>query len=153
MSDETTPPSVDPEPGEETAELLQDVVAAFDCTSGTLHRREADGLRLVASVGIPDTVRSRIETIPIGKGMAGLAAERMEPVDVCNLQTDDSGVAEEGARATGMEGSLTAPIIAEDGTLDGTIGVAKLEQYEFPPEERDRLMSVGRRVIAHADAE
>ena len=153
MSDETIPRSVEPEPGEGTTAVVQDVVAAFDCTSGTLHRADADGLRLVASVGIPDAVRSRIETIPIGKGMAGLAAERMEPVDVCNLQTDDSGVAEDGARATGMEGSLAAPIVGEDGRLKGTIGVGKPERYEFTPEERDRLMSVGRRVIAHADGE
>lgn len=153
MSDETTPLSVEPTPDEETTEVLQDVVAAFDCTSGTLHRKGEHGLELVASVGIPDAVRSRIETIPIGKGMAGLAAERMEPVDVCNLQTDDSGVAEDGARATGMEGSLAAPIIGEDGTLDGTIGVAKPEQYEFTPEEREQLMDVGRRVISHASRE
>ncbi|WP_435077541.1 GAF domain-containing protein [Halococcus sp. AFM35] len=149
MSEEPTPPPVEPKPGEETTEALRDVIAAFDCTSGTLHRRDGDELRLVAAVDIPESVRPRIETIPIGKGMAGLAAERREPVDVCNLQTDDSGVAEEGARATGMEGSLAAPIIREDGTLDGTIGIAKPERYEFSSEERERLMDVGGRVLAH----
>lgn len=149
MSEEPTPPPVEPSSEKEPREALRDVIEAFDCTSGTLHRQDGDELRLVAAVDIPESVRSRIETIPIGKGMAGLAAERMEPVDVCNLQTDDSGVAEDGARATGMEGSLAAPIVREDGTLDGTIGIAKPERYEFSSEERERLMDVGRRVLAH----
>jgi L-methionine (R)-S-oxide reductase len=152
MSDERIPTAAERNPDKEPREALQGVIEAFDCTSGTLHRREGNGLQLVAAIDIPESVRSRIETIPIGKGMAGLAAERMEPVDVCNLQTDDSGVAEDGARATGMEGSLAAPIIREDGTLDGTIGIAKPERYEFSPEERERLMDVGGRVLAH-DAE
>lgn len=149
MNDEPIPASVEPGPDEETTDVLQNIIEEFGCTSGTLHRNEEDGLQLIASVGIPDTVLPRIETIPIGKGMAGLAAERMEPVDVCNLQTDDSGVAEDGARATGMEGSLAAPIIGADGALEGTIGIAKPEQYEFSPEERDQLMRIGKRILSH----
>lgn len=146
-------PSVEPKSDEDTTEFLQNIIEEFDCTSGTLHRNEENGLQLIASVNIPDSVLPRIKTIPIGKGMAGLAAERMEPVDVCNLQTDDSGVAEDGARATGMEGSLTAPIIGEDGTLEGTIGIAKPEQYEFSPEERDQLMSIGKQILSHDNTE
>ena len=151
MSDERTPPAGEPESDGETTAVLREVIETFDCTSGTLHRWDGDELVLVAAVEIPESVRSRIERIPIGKGMAGLAAERMEPVDVCNLQTDDSGVAEQGARATGMEGSLAAPIVGADGTLDGTIGVAKPERYEFSSEERERLMDVGKRVLARDD--
>ncbi|NEU56417.1 GAF domain-containing protein [Halorussus sp. MSC15.2] len=126
--------------------LLRDVLEEFDCTSGTLHRAEGDELTLVAQEGIPDTVVAEIETIPFGKGMAGLAAERREPVQVCNLQTDDSGVVEPGARETMLEGSIAAPIIGLSGTLEGTLGIAKLEPYEFTPTERDRLMRVGARI-------
>ncbi|EMA48795.1 GAF sensor protein [Halococcus morrhuae DSM 1307] len=152
MSDEHTPSTIEPDPDEETAAVLRETVEAFDCTSGTLHRRDGDELTLVASVDIPEAVLSRIERIPIGKGMAGLAAERAEPVDVCNLQTDDSGVAEEGARATGMEGSLAAPIFGADDRVEGTIGIAKPERYEFRPDEREELMTVGRRILDHDDA-
>ena len=42
--------------------------------------------------------------------MAGLAVQRKEPVSVCNLQTDASGAARPGAKATGMEGALVVPI-------------------------------------------
>ncbi|WP_226013120.1 GAF domain-containing protein [Halomicrobium salinisoli] len=125
------------------AELLRDVIEEFDCSTGTLHRLEGDELRLVEHQGIPDPVVDRIETIPIGKGMAGIAPERREPVQVCNLQTDDSGVAEPGARVTMMEGSIAAPIVGSDGALEGTIGVAKPEPYEFTPTECDRLLRSG----------
>ena len=127
--------------------LLRDVLEEFDCASGTLHRAEGDELTLVAHEGIPESVLARIETVPAGKGMAGIAAERREPVQLCNLQTDDSGAAEPGARETMMEGAVAAPIIGSDGTLEGTIGIAKPEPYEFTPAERDRLMSAGAQIV------
>ncbi|RDI70627.1 GAF domain-containing protein [Halopelagius longus] len=136
-----------PENDDAVAALLRDVLEEFDCVSGTLHRAEEGELKLVAHEGIPNPVLAKIETVPIGKGMAGLAAERREPVQVCNLQTDDSGVAEPGARETMMEGSIAAPILGSDGTLEGTIGIAKPEPYEFTSAERGRLMNVGAQIV------
>lgn len=131
---------------EELNEVLREFIEEFDCTSGTLHRAAEGRLHLVAHEGMPESVVERIETIPIGKGMAGTAAERREPVQLSNLQTDDSDVVESGARDTGMEGSITAPIIGPEGTLAGTLGIAKPEPYEFTPDERDRLMSASERL-------
>ena len=68
-------------------------------------------------------------------------------MQVCNLQTDDSGVAEPGARETMMEGAIAAPIVGSDGTLEGVIGIAKPEPYEFTPTECDRLMSAGAQIV------
>ena len=80
--------------------------------------------------------------IPIGKGMAGIAAERREPVQVCNLQTDASGVVREGAKMTRMEGSLAVPML--DGKrLCGVLGVAKPVEYEFTAAQTEALMAVG----------
>ena len=84
----------------------------------------------------------RVRLIPIGKGMAGLAAARRAPVQVCNLQSDDSGVAKAGAKLTQMEGSIAAPMLVGE-TLCGTIGVAKPTPYEFSRDEAERLMRVG----------
>ena len=123
--------------------LLHDILEQFDCTSGTIHRTEEDELKLVAHEGIPESVLDKIEMVPIGKGMAGLAAKRREPVQVCNLQTDTSDVARPGARDTKMEGSIAAPIIGSDGMLEGVIGIAKPEPYEFTPVERDQLLHAG----------
>lgn len=125
---------------------LRDLLAAFDCVSGTVHRLDGGELELVAQEGIPESLRGRIERVPVGKGMAGLAAQREEPVQVCNLQTDDSGVAESRARETGVEGSIAVPIFGSDGALQGVVGIAKPEPYEFTSDERDQLLRAGERI-------
>jgi L-methionine (R)-S-oxide reductase len=131
---------------DEIEEILQEAIEEFDCVAGTLHRAEGDHLHLVAHEGMPDSVLENIQAVPVGKGMAGLAADRREPIQVSNLQTDDSGVSEPRARDTGMEGSVAAPVITPDGTLTGAIGVAKPEAYEFTSEECDQLMAMGEQV-------
>jgi len=129
--------------------VLDRVLAHFGCVTGTIHRLDAATglLELVAQRGIPEAILDRVWRIPIGKGMAGLAAEHRECVQVCNLQTDESGVAKPGAKLTEMQGSIAAPILI-DGALRGTIGVAKPTAHEFSAAERDLLMDVGRRVGA-----
>lgn len=126
------------------SEVLDRVVEAFDCTTGTLHFWDAgaQALKIEAHRGIPELLLPKMSTIPIGKGMAGIAAERRAPVQVCNLQTDESGVARPSARDTRMEGSLAAPLLHE-GLLYGVIGVAKPVSYEFADDETDALMRVG----------
>ena len=71
--------------------------------------------------------------------MAGIAAERKQPVQICNLQTDASGVAKPGAKETKMEGSITVPMLL-NGQLRGTLGVAKPIPYEFSDAESGILM-------------
>ena len=123
--------------------LLSNVLEAFDCSTGTLHFLDENSLlQLETQIGIPDFLIPKLSTIPIGKGMAGIAAERMKPVEMCNLQTDDSGVARPSAKDTKVEGSLAAPLIL-DGTLYGTIGIAKPVPYDFTTEEMELLMIIG----------
>ena len=127
---------------------LQLLLERFDCTTGTVHLLDDESgmLKLAAQHGIPDSVLDKIKVIPVGKGMAGIAAERREPVQVCNLQTDRSGVVRPGARDTKMEGSLAAPMLNADGMLKGTLGVAKPIAYDFTPQQCDLVMKAGRRI-------
>jgi L-methionine (R)-S-oxide reductase len=127
---------------------LQLLLERFDCTTGTVHLLDDESgmLKLVTQRGIPDVVLDKIKVIPVGKGMAGIAAERREPVQVCNLQTDTSGVVRPGARDTKMEGSLAAPMLNADGVLKGTLGVAKPISYDFTPQECGLLMKAGRQI-------
>ena len=104
-------------------------------------------LHLTADTGLPPPVREKVQVVPIGKGMAGIAAERREPVQVCNLQTDASGVVRPGAKLTQMEGSIAAPMLAGD-RLAGVLGVAKPVAYEFTAEQSELLMAVGKRIAA-----
>ena len=124
--------------------LLDDLLARFECQVGTIHRLNAASglLHLVAQRGVPEAILDRVRVIPVGKGMAGLAAERREAVQVCNLQTDTSGQAKPGARQTGMEGSIAAPMLV-DGVVRGTLGVAKPVVYEFTDDEKRLLMTIG----------
>ena len=129
---------------------LEEVISAFDCAVGTIHSFDAASgmLSLRAQRGIPDAIMDKVRLIPIGKGMAGLAAARREPVQVCNLQTDDSGLAKPGAKLTQMEGSIAAPMLVGD-KLCGTIGIAKPTPHEFSRNEAERLMRAGGVIGAH----
>jgi signal transduction protein with GAF and PtsI domain len=125
-------------------ELLARVTQHFDCPVGTIHLLDTrDGLlHLQAQQGLPPPVLDKVKQIPIGKGMAGIAAERRQPVQVCNLQTDASGVVRPGARMTQMEGSLAAPML-DGAQLRGVFGIAKPVAYDFTAAEQQLLMAVG----------
>jgi putative methionine-R-sulfoxide reductase with GAF domain len=127
--------------------LLDHVLARFHCVVGSIHDLDpATGmLRLRAQRGIPPALLDRVTMIPIGKGMAGLAAERREPVQVCNLQSDASGMAKPAARETRMEGSLTVPMLVGDD-LRGTLGIARPQVHEFTGEETRLLVEIGRTI-------
>lgn len=131
-------------------DLLAAVLAHFDCPVGTVHLLDpADGqLHLAAQRGLPPVVLDKVVTIPIGKGMAGIAAQRREPVQVCNLQTDQSGVVRPGARETRMEGSLAVPML-DGAALRGVLGIAKPFAYDFTAAETALLLAVAARAATH----
>ncbi|MEY5027067.1 MAG: hypothetical protein RLZZ244_2595, partial [Verrucomicrobiota bacterium] len=115
---------------------LESVIAHFGCQAGTFHRLEDGMLLLAASCQIPPPVIALIQQVPIGKGIAGLAAERLEPVSLCNLQTDQSGQARPAAKATGMEGSLAVPALDSTRSLRGVLGIAKAQAHDWTDSEK-----------------
>src|SRR4051794_36743048 len=129
--------------GPTLAAVLDAVLNHFRCAAGTIHALDPDSglLRLRASRGIPEMIRERIEHIPVGKGMAGLAAERRQPVQVCNLQADAGGVARPAARDTGMEGAIAVPVL-QAGEVRGVLGVAMPVPHDFSPAETALLQEV-----------
>lgn len=127
--------------------VLDAAMAEFGGSTGTLHRLDAatQRLALVTQRGIPPHLLPVIDQIPIGKGIAGVAAERHEPVELCNLQADLGGVAKAGARATNVQGSLAVPCLSGK-ELRGTLGVGLMVPHDFSDEEKARLMEIGRAV-------
>lgn len=127
--------------------LLEDIIEAFDCSTGTIHtlNKETNLLELKANVGIPDFLLPKMSQIPIGKGMAGIAAERRQPVEMCNLQNDTSGIARPSAKETKVEGSIAVPMLLKE-ELFGVLGIAKPIPYDFQDEEKDLLLKIGKEI-------
>jgi signal transduction protein with GAF and PtsI domain len=128
---------------------LARIVAQFRADSGTIHLLGADGLLhlTAASAGMPEAVLAAIKTIPVGKGMAGLAVERREPVNACNIQTDASGDVRPGARATGLAGAIVVPIFLGEDVV-GALGVANRGERTFTETEIADLIAAGRELVA-----
>jgi signal transduction protein with GAF and PtsI domain len=126
------------------------VMKQFGAESGTIHLLGEGGLLHLkaASAGIPEFVLDKVRTIPVGKGMAGLAVERKEPVTTCNIQTDTSGDVRAGAKATGLQGSLVVPIL-RDGAAVGALGIANQRERTFTEAETEWLLRAGRVLGTH----
>ena len=127
--------------------VLDESIRAFGCQAGTVHWLDAQSgmLMLAAHRNIPEMIVKLAATVPIGKGIAGLAAQNREPVSLCNLQTDTSGQARPAAKTTGMEGSLAVPMLVA-GDLRGVLGVAKAAAYDWSDAEKSLLLSIASRL-------
>jgi L-methionine (R)-S-oxide reductase len=103
--------------------------------AGTVHVLEGDLLKLSAAVNIPPPVVKITETIPKGKGMAGLAWERDEVVATCNLKSDTSGDVRPGAKAVDAQAALAIPVHASAGGLRAVVGIAFMGERDFTDQE------------------
>ena len=120
---------------------LSKTLAAVNAVAGTVHVRQGDLLRLRASVNIPEPVIRVTTEIPTGKGMAGLALLREQPVQTCNLKTDDSGDVRPGARAVSAQAAVAIPVRDDDGTIWAVVGFAFADERELTDEEIARYVS------------
>ncbi len=129
----------------DSAAVLAATLAHFECQAGTVHLLQGGVLKLVAHHGIPPHIAALAATVPVGKGIAGLAAERREPVTICNLQTDTSGQARPEAKSTGMEGSLAVPMLVA-GELRGVLGIAKATAHDWTAAEQNLVLAIASRL-------
>ena len=120
---------------------LEQLVRRFGADTGTLHWIEDGVLILKGQVGIPAHIVEIVRRVPVGKGMAGLAAERNEPVAACNVQTDASGNVRPGAKDTGVNGAVVVPVRDGRGKVRGALGIGVHRVYEYTPEETERLLA------------
>lgn len=130
-------------------DALVQTIRHFAADSGTIHLLEADGVLHLksASAGIPEFVLQAVRLVPVGKGMAGLAVERLQPVNACNIQTDTSGDVRSGARATGLEGAIVVPML-RDGIAAGALGIANRKERTFTDDEQQLLLAIGSHLAA-----
>jgi signal transduction protein with GAF and PtsI domain len=128
---------------------LQSILAELKADSGTVHATGPDGaLHLRAAIGIPEPVLAIVKLVPVGKGMAGLAAERKCAVNSCNIQQDTTGDVRPGARATGLAGSVAVPVLSADGRVLGVVGVATRAERTFTTDDEQTVAIRGRAFFA-----
>ena len=113
-------------------QILKTILLHFNYTTGTIHTLDSESnlLKILSHHGIPPQILPIIGSIPIGKGIAGAAAETRQPVELCNLQEDLGGVAKPNARQTQVQGSIAVPL-ENNGSLLGTLGIAKTTPHIF----------------------
>lgn len=129
-------------------ERLEQIVRKFGADTGTLHLMEDGVLVLKGQVGLPPHVAEIVRTVPTGKGMAGLAAERNEPISACNIQTDATGDVRPRAKETGVHGAIVVPMRDAEGRVRGTLGIGVHRVYEYSDEETERLLAEASRLLA-----
>src|SRR5262245_14934284 len=118
----------------------------FSADTVTIHLLEEGVLVLKGHVGIPEHVTKIIARVPVGKGMAGLCAERNAPVDSCNIQTDQSGDVRPGAKATGVNGAIVVPIRDGAGNVRGTLGIGVHHVHEYTADETSQLLEEAKKL-------
>jgi signal transduction protein with GAF and PtsI domain len=131
-------------------QAVVEIARAFAARTCTFHEAEGSEsfLRLRAQVGLPPHILEVTRRIPVGKGMAGICAERKQPVTVCNLQTDDSGVARPAARDTKVAGALVVPVL-EGECVRATLGIGKAEDHDYSPDEVRALEDCGALLVRY----
>ncbi len=125
---------------------LEAIIGRFEADTGTIHLIEDGVLILKAHVGVPPPVVEIVTRVPIGKGMAGLAAERNEVVAACNIQVDRTGSVRAGAKETGVNGAVVVPIRDMAGKAVGALGIGVHREHDYSDAEVAKLLEEGMRL-------
>src|SRR6185503_20718852 len=109
---------------EQAESWLREFIARHGGVAGTIHAVAGEALALAAAVNIPPKVIELTRSIPVGKGMAGLAWQRDEPVHTCNLKSDETGDVRPGAKAVDANAAVALPVHGAGGAVRGVVGIA-----------------------------
>ena len=119
---------------------LEQFIKAFGGVAGTVHLQQGRDLQLAAAHNLPPQVIAAVRNVPYGKGMAGLVQVRGQPVQTCNLKTDETTV-KPGARAVDAQAGIALPVFDAAGALRAVVGIAFAAEGNVPVEREKELMS------------
>ena len=126
---------------------LTEFLRAHGGVAGTVHRVvAADLMQLDAAVNIPPPVQAATRTIPIGKGMAGIAMAEDRAVSTCNLKEDQTGAVKPGAKAVGAGAAVAFPVHDASGKVRAVVGIAWQEARDLGDEELRAIQTAGERL-------
>src|ERR1044071_7896460 len=123
-------------------EWLESFIAEQGGVAGTVHVQRGEDLYLTAAHNMPPSVVAIVARVPHGKGMAGLAQVKKEPVQTCNLQTDETGNIKPGAKAVAAQAAVALPVFDGAGVVRGVVGIAWSKEGEIGPNEEQAMMKL-----------
>ena len=121
-------------------EWLEAFIAEQGGIAGTVHVQRGEDLYLTAAHNIPPQVLAIVTHVPHGKGMAGVAQLKREPVQTCNLKTDETGNVKPGAKAVDAQAAIALPVLDADGTVRAVVGIAWSREGEIAPDAERTMM-------------
>ena len=124
----------------EHQQWLESFITEHDAFAGTVHVQRGDDLYLTAAHNIPPHVVQIVAHVPHGKGMAGVAQVKKEPVQTCNLQTDATGNIKPGAKAVDAQAAVALPVLTASGDLRAVVGVAWRREGEIGADQEQAMM-------------
>lgn len=121
---------------------LESFIAEHDGIAGTVHVQRGEDLYLTAAHNIPPSVVAIVAHVPHGKGMAGVAQVKKQPVQTCNLQTDETGNIKPGAKAVNAQAAIALPVLDAAGAVRAVVGIAWSKDGEIGPDEAQGMMKL-----------
>ena len=123
-------------------EWLEAFIAEQGGIAGTVHVQRGEDLYLTAAHNIPPKVVAIVAHVPHGKGMAGVAQVKKEPVQTCNLQTDETGNIKPGAKAVDAQAAIALPVLDGEGAVRAVVGIAWGREGEIGTAEEQAMMKL-----------
>jgi L-methionine (R)-S-oxide reductase len=123
-------------------EWLESFIAEQSGIAGTVHVQRGEDLYLTAAHNIPPHVVAIVAHVSHGKGMAGVAQVKKQPVQTCNLQTDETGNIKPGAKAVDAQAAIALPVLDEAGAVRAVVGIAWSKEGEIGPAEEQSMMKL-----------
>src|SRR5438034_1014821 len=107
---------------------LRLLLGRHGAVAGTVHVVTGDVLAIAAAINIPPKVQELTATIPLGKGMAGLAWQHDKAIQTCNLKEDTSGAVKPGAKAVDAKAAVAVPVHDGGGKVRAIVGLAWMDE-------------------------
>ena len=128
------------------APWLAEFLRAHGGVAGSVHRMAGGELALAASVNLPPPVIEAVKRVPMGRGMAGQAAESKVPFQTCNLKADPSATVRPGARLVSAQAAVALPVLNTEGAVRAVVGIAFAREGEIAAPELGRLTAAAARL-------
>ena len=121
---------------------LESFISQHDGIAGTVHVQRGEDLYLTAAHNIPPKVLAIVARVRNGKGMAGIAQVKKQPVQTCNLQTDETGNIKPSAKAVDAQAALALPVLDELGAVRAVVGIGWSKEGEIGPSDEQAMMKL-----------